>query len=186
MIPPVADELQTLVNAGGEIGLVQHILATRLPVGCREPERVNEARKLLRRALDEARTEPPTDATALQRWKDSGYVLDRSLEEEPGLALISAVWKSLCAYGIWPREQLAETVEARAMLHQCRAAVIGQNTQNPALNWWRDSGAIVQWLFDRVGAEAPPNVRLQCADRHHLEELHPVSAPCISFIAPAQ
>ena len=172
-IPPVVDELQTLAHAGGEIKLVQHILATRLPLGSRETEGVNETRKLLRRALDEARTEPPTDATALQRWKDSGYVLDRSLEEEPGLALISALWKSLCAYGILPREQPAETVEARDMLHQCRAAVIGPNTQTPALNWWRDSGAVVQWLLDRVGAEAPPNIRLQCADRHHLEEIAP-------------
>ena len=177
-IPLLPPAMQALVSAGGQMEVVRHVLATRCHTEhIDDAEWVNNTRTHLRLALDLAGSEPPTDATVLQLWKDAGHVPDKSVGEDCSHALISALWKSLRACGVLPCDAGPGTTEVDDIVRRCRAAMVGQG-RNTSLNWWRDSGAVVRWLLNHVKAEPTQNLRLQCADRHRLEEI----APSISTV----
>jgi len=172
-IPPLAPKMQELAKAGSHMTPVRHVLSTRPQAEHVDSAWVDDARALLRRVFDEASTEPPTDATTLELWKDAGYVVDRTVGEALRHSLIRALWKSLCACAVLPCDQGPGREEAGDIMNQCMAAVVEPNVINPSMNWWRDSIAIVQWLLNHAGATPKHNVRLQCADRHKLEEIAP-------------
>ena len=164
--------MQAWVVAGDQTQIVRHALSTRCQAVRTDAEWVNDTRTHLRVALDAASAEPPTDATALERWKNVGFVPDKPVGEERSHTLISALWNSLRACGVLPRNQGQRTVEAENIMRQCRAALVGQNVCN-TLNWHRDGRAVVSWLLRHAGVQPKQNLQLQCADRHKLEEIAP-------------
>jgi len=171
-LPPLAHDVQAWIVAGDQTQIVRHALSTRCQAVRTDAEWVNDTRTHLRVALDAASAEPPTDATALERWKNVGFVPDKPVGEERSHTLISALWNSLRACGVLPCNQGQRTVEAENIMRQCRAALVGQNVCN-TLNWHRDGRAVVSWLLRHAGVQPKQNLQLQCADRRKLEEIAP-------------
>ena len=170
-LPPLPHEIQGVENATNHRALVREAIAI-----CgrhAEPsdvERSCHTRRMLRRALDEKSAEPPTDAEELERWKDTGYVVQKGNGSDNSPSLIGALWESLGANHIVK----SDAQGGAGVAEQCWADLRDRGLlASPTTVQWADSRAIVTWLLQYATTEPMQNLTLQCVDRHKLQEIAP-------------